>query len=43
MQALELMHDKLLQGTLGSNCNKMAYSGSATKIVDEIFNLVDKR
>jgi UDP-N-acetylglucosamine--N-acetylmuramyl-(pentapeptide) pyrophosphoryl-undecaprenol N-acetylglucosamine transferase len=43
LQTLELMHDQLLQSTLGSNCRKMALTGSAHKIVDEIFNLVNKR
>jgi UDP-N-acetylglucosamine--N-acetylmuramyl-(pentapeptide) pyrophosphoryl-undecaprenol N-acetylglucosamine transferase len=43
LQTLELMHDQSLQNTLGSNCRKMALTGSAHKIVDEIFNLVNKR
>jgi UDP-N-acetylglucosamine--N-acetylmuramyl-(pentapeptide) pyrophosphoryl-undecaprenol N-acetylglucosamine transferase len=43
MLALELIHDQSLQNTLGSNCKKMALTGSATKIVDEIFNLAHKK
>jgi UDP-N-acetylglucosamine--N-acetylmuramyl-(pentapeptide) pyrophosphoryl-undecaprenol N-acetylglucosamine transferase len=43
IQALELMHDQSLQSILGSNCKKMALTGSVTIIVDEIFNLVHKR
>lgn len=42
-QALELMHDQSRQNTLGMNCKKMALSGSAAKIVDEIYNLAQKK
>jgi UDP-N-acetylglucosamine--N-acetylmuramyl-(pentapeptide) pyrophosphoryl-undecaprenol N-acetylglucosamine transferase len=43
LQALELMYDQSLRSTLGSNCKKLALPGSATKIVDEIYNIVYKR
>ena len=43
LQALELLHDQQLQNTLGSNCRKMALAGSATRIVDEILNLLNEK
>jgi len=42
-QALELLQNSSLRATLGSNCKQMALAGSATKIVNEIFNLAEKR
>jgi len=40
-EAIKLMHDETLKTTLGNNCRKMALTGSAAKIVDEIFKLTD--
>jgi UDP-N-acetylglucosamine--N-acetylmuramyl-(pentapeptide) pyrophosphoryl-undecaprenol N-acetylglucosamine transferase len=42
-EALELLNNPGLQQELGCNCKKMALYQSATKIVDEIFNLVNKQ
>ena len=41
-RAIELMHDQQLKNTLGGNCAKMALPNAASRIVDEIFNLVSK-
>jgi UDP-N-acetylglucosamine--N-acetylmuramyl-(pentapeptide) pyrophosphoryl-undecaprenol N-acetylglucosamine transferase len=39
-QAIELIHDQALRNTLGSNCAKIALPNAASRIVDEILNLV---
>jgi UDP-N-acetylglucosamine--N-acetylmuramyl-(pentapeptide) pyrophosphoryl-undecaprenol N-acetylglucosamine transferase len=43
LQTLDLLQDTELQHKLGINCKKMALTGSASKIVDEIFKLTEKR
>lgn len=40
LRTIDLINDAELQVTLGKNCKKMALPDSASKIVDEIFNLV---
>jgi hypothetical protein len=37
MEVLQLMKDETLKASLGQNCKQMAITGSASKIVDEIF------
>jgi UDP-N-acetylglucosamine--N-acetylmuramyl-(pentapeptide) pyrophosphoryl-undecaprenol N-acetylglucosamine transferase len=41
-EALTLIHNKAMQQQIGDNCKKMAFTGSASKIVDEIFKLSAK-
>jgi UDP-N-acetylglucosamine--N-acetylmuramyl-(pentapeptide) pyrophosphoryl-undecaprenol N-acetylglucosamine transferase len=42
-EAIRLLRDETLKTTLGNNCRKMALTGSAAKIVDEIFTITDAK
>jgi UDP-N-acetylglucosamine--N-acetylmuramyl-(pentapeptide) pyrophosphoryl-undecaprenol N-acetylglucosamine transferase len=41
-EALKLMTNEGLKSSLGRNCRKLAVEGSASKIVDEIYKLLEK-